>query len=78
MEVICGDDGVASTDCILTGGTFHVQATVGGEPGSNLVQGIGFNQANTFTFAGGFEATQNLTFKDCAFIVSSSQFLWPC
>ncbi|CAJ1952969.1 unnamed protein product [Cylindrotheca closterium] len=76
VEIICGDDGIASTDCTLTGGTFQLQATNGGEPGSNLVQGITFNQANTFTFAGGFAATQDLTFKDCAFLNNYNIFVW--
>lgn len=71
VEIICGEDGVPSAECVLMGGTFQLQAAFGGEPGNNLVQGISFNQANTFTFAGGFSPTQNLTFKDCAFVVSS-------
>ena len=71
MEIICGIGEADSGKCTLTGGDFHVQAVNGGDPGNNLIQGLVFNQAVQFTFAGGFAvATQSLTFKECAFVVS--------
>jgi hypothetical protein len=69
IEIICGDDGVASKDCVVGGGVFQVQGMGGGVRGTNLLQGITFQAASFFNFAVS-AATQSITFKDCTFRVS--------
>jgi hypothetical protein len=70
VEIICGDDGVPSSDCVVKGGLYHVQAYGGGAWGDNLLQGITFQAAGIFNVGVLFSASQSITFKDCAFRVS--------
>eukprot|EP00980_Cylindrotheca_fusiformis_P002331 scaffold541_cov138-Cylindrotheca_fusiformis.AAC.14 len=78
VEIVCGDGGVPSNDCVVSNGVYQVQAYSGGRLGENLIQGITFQEALFLSVGVGEAATQNITFKDCTFrnnAVSNSVFL---
>jgi hypothetical protein len=70
IEIICGDAGVPSRDCVIGDGLFHIQAYGGGAWGENLLQGITFQAAALFNVGVLSAASQSITFKDCTFRVS--------
>lgn len=74
IEIICGNDGVPSNDCVVSGGLFHMQGYTGGGIGENLIQGITFQSALLFNVGVLGAATQSITFKECNFIVRMT----PC